>query len=165
MSHSHFSGDDLERMCLGTIQLDELARMTGHILNCEECPGRLGQALTSESRWGLEKQPAGTPTRQVGSLSRSIRDSSEYGQRVVAVHLKWGIRTVRVPGWRAGQLGRTRHGRPAQGRRTLDSGRNGYLLCCWIWLMAATVSLISSIRRPYSDESGGLSNLIPRGVI
>jgi anti-sigma factor RsiW len=44
MGHRHLSEDDLERMCLGTIALDELARLTEHVLSCEECTERLGQA-------------------------------------------------------------------------------------------------------------------------
>ena len=43
MSHNHLSEDDLERMCLGTIELDELARLTDHVLNCAECAERLEQ--------------------------------------------------------------------------------------------------------------------------
>ena len=43
MSHHHISEDDLERMCLGTIDSDELARLTDHVLNCAECAERLGQ--------------------------------------------------------------------------------------------------------------------------
>lgn len=42
MSHNHLSEDDLERMCLGTIDLDELARLTAHLLSCAECAERLG---------------------------------------------------------------------------------------------------------------------------
>lgn len=44
MSHRHLSEDDLERMCLGTIELDELARLIEHVLSCAECAARLGQA-------------------------------------------------------------------------------------------------------------------------
>jgi anti-sigma factor RsiW len=44
MGHRHLSEDDLERMCLGTIELDELARLTEHVLSCTECAERLGQA-------------------------------------------------------------------------------------------------------------------------
>ena len=43
MSHGHLSEDDLERMCLGAIELDELALLTEHVLNCAECVERLGQ--------------------------------------------------------------------------------------------------------------------------
>jgi hypothetical protein len=43
VSHKHLSEDDLERMCLGTIELDELARLTEHVLSCAECAERLGQ--------------------------------------------------------------------------------------------------------------------------
>lgn len=43
MSHHHISEDDLERMCLGTIELDELARLTDHVLSCAQCEERLGQ--------------------------------------------------------------------------------------------------------------------------
>jgi anti-sigma factor RsiW len=43
MSHNHLSENDLERMCLGTIELNELARLTDHILRCAECTKRLGQ--------------------------------------------------------------------------------------------------------------------------
>jgi anti-sigma factor RsiW len=43
VSHNHLSEDDLERMCLGTIELDELARLTEHVLSCAECAERLGQ--------------------------------------------------------------------------------------------------------------------------
>jgi hypothetical protein len=30
-------------MCLGTIELDELARLTDHVLSCAQCEERLGQ--------------------------------------------------------------------------------------------------------------------------
>ena len=43
MGLSHITDDDLERMCLGTIKLDELARLTEHVLSCAECAERLGQ--------------------------------------------------------------------------------------------------------------------------
>jgi hypothetical protein len=43
VSHNHLSEDDLEQMCLGTIDLDELARPTEHVLSCAECGDRLGQ--------------------------------------------------------------------------------------------------------------------------
>jgi anti-sigma factor RsiW len=43
VSHNHLSEDDLERMCLGTIDFDELARLTDHVLSCAECAERLGQ--------------------------------------------------------------------------------------------------------------------------
>ena len=43
VSHYHISEDDLERMCLGTVVLDELARLTGHVLGCAECAERLEQ--------------------------------------------------------------------------------------------------------------------------
>jgi hypothetical protein len=43
MRLNHITDDDLERMCLGTIDLDELARLTDHVLNCAECTERLGQ--------------------------------------------------------------------------------------------------------------------------
>jgi anti-sigma factor RsiW len=43
VSHSHLSEDDLERMCLGTIEMDELARLTEHVLSCAECAERLEQ--------------------------------------------------------------------------------------------------------------------------
>jgi hypothetical protein len=43
MSHKHPSADDLERMCLGTIEPDELASLTDHVLNCAECEKRLAQ--------------------------------------------------------------------------------------------------------------------------
>jgi hypothetical protein len=43
VSHNHPSEDDLERLCLGTIELDDLARLTEHVLNCAECAERLGQ--------------------------------------------------------------------------------------------------------------------------
>jgi anti-sigma factor RsiW len=41
VSHHHISEDDLERMCLGTIELDELARLAEHALSCAECAERL----------------------------------------------------------------------------------------------------------------------------
>jgi hypothetical protein len=37
VSHDHLSEDDLERMCIGTIEFDDLARLTDHVLNCAEC--------------------------------------------------------------------------------------------------------------------------------
>jgi anti-sigma factor RsiW len=43
VSHHHISEDDLERMCLGTIDVDELAKLTDHVLSCEECAERLEQ--------------------------------------------------------------------------------------------------------------------------
>jgi hypothetical protein len=43
VSHNHLSEDDPEQMCLGTIEPDELARLTDHVLNCAECAERLGQ--------------------------------------------------------------------------------------------------------------------------
>jgi anti-sigma factor RsiW len=44
MGHRHLTEDDLERMCLGTIDLDELARLTEHVLSCAECAERLEQS-------------------------------------------------------------------------------------------------------------------------
>jgi anti-sigma factor RsiW len=43
VSHRHLSEDDLERMCLGTIEVEELARLTEHVLSCAECAERLEQ--------------------------------------------------------------------------------------------------------------------------
>ena len=43
MGHRHTSEDDLERMCLGTIDVDELAKLTEHVLSCAECAERLGR--------------------------------------------------------------------------------------------------------------------------
>ena len=41
VSYNHLSDDDLERMCLGTIDVDELARLIEHVLSCAECAERL----------------------------------------------------------------------------------------------------------------------------
>jgi hypothetical protein len=41
VSHHHISEDDLERMCPGTIELDELARLTDNVLSCAKCAKRL----------------------------------------------------------------------------------------------------------------------------
>lgn len=43
MSHTHLSEDDMERLCLGTIELKELARLTDHVLSCAKCSERLEQ--------------------------------------------------------------------------------------------------------------------------
>ncbi len=44
MIHSHASDAELERLCLGTIDSDELGRLTDHLLNCAECETRFGQS-------------------------------------------------------------------------------------------------------------------------
>ena len=47
MIHRHASDDDLERICLGTIDSDELAQLTHHLLICAECEKRFGETRDS----------------------------------------------------------------------------------------------------------------------